>query len=155
MTGRLFIRTEASATIGLGHFMRCFAVAEAARARGIDVIFVMSPVPEFARPPCGRIGATLQTVGDFGADLSALPSVLLPRDWVVVDSYKATADYLGVLHRCARLAVIDDLNELDHFDCDLIVNAAMAAPREAYRAKSTARLLLGAEYALIRQEFLV
>jgi len=77
----------------------------------------------------------------------------MPDDWLLIDSYKATADYISAFRKIAHVAVIDDLNALDHYDCDLIINAALSAPREAYAAKSDARLLLGADYALIRREF--
>jgi spore coat polysaccharide biosynthesis predicted glycosyltransferase SpsG len=90
----------------------------------------------------------------FGDDIAGLASLLLPDDWLVIDSYKATADYVAALHKIARVAVVDDLDALERYDCDLIINPALSAPRESYAAKSDARLLLGAGYALIRREFL-
>ena len=140
--------------VGMGHFMRCFAIGEEARARGIDVTFLVNRAYDFQQQRCDAIGATLRTADALGSDAAQLDAMLAPDDWLLVDSYEATSEYLAALHRFARVAVIDDLNTFDRFDCDIVINAAMSASRDAYTSKSTARLLLGAKYALIRREFL-
>jgi UDP-2,4-diacetamido-2,4,6-trideoxy-beta-L-altropyranose hydrolase len=151
---RLFIRTEASNAVGMGHFMRCFAIGEEARTQGFGVTFLMSepavPVSERA----GRIGAEIEVVGvPVGADLAMIQDLALPNDWLLVDSYKATGEYIRALSKLAHVGVVDDLNALEAYDCDLIVNPALAADEALYRSKSQAQLLLGAPYALIRREF--
>ena len=150
---RLFIRTEASSQIGMGHFMRCFAIAEEARRQKIPVTFLLNHVDETIRNRCQPLGIITEPVSDFGSDVASMRSVIMAHEWVLVDSYKATADYLSSLRRFARLAVIDDLDALAHFDCDLLINPAIAAPQDSYVKKTSARLLLGAKYALIRREF--
>jgi len=154
MTGRLIIRTEASNAVGMGHFMRCFAIAEEARARGIDVRFILSSLSDPVVDRCRRIGATARATGSLpGEDVAAVAAMLKSDDWLLVDSYAATADYIATLHKAAHVAVIDDLAALVRYDCDLIVNAAQSASHSTYRARTRARLLLGASYALIRREF--
>jgi UDP-2,4-diacetamido-2,4,6-trideoxy-beta-L-altropyranose hydrolase len=153
MTGRLLIRTEASNAVGMGHFMRCFAVAEAARERKIVTHVLIDHISDAIRRRCVHIAARIDAMPTFGDDIEQLKAFLLPDDWLLIDSYKATDAYVAALHKVARVAVIDDLNALERYDCDLIINAAMSAPREAYAAKSGARLLLGPDYALIRREF--
>ena len=156
MTGRLLIRTEASNAVGMGHFMRCFAIAEEARARGIEVRFVVSALSDPVADRCRRIGATARATGTLpGEDAGIVAAMLKPEDWLVIDSYAATADYVAALHGCAHVAVIDDLAALARYDCDLIVNPAQAASHSTYRARTSAKLLLGAPYALIRREFRV
>ena len=151
---RLVIRTEASNAVGMGHFMRCFAIAEEARARGIAVTFAVSAPSDPVIARCRRIDAAIVATGALpGEDTEVVAGLLAPEDWLLVDSYAATSDYLAILRGKAHVAVIDDLVALDRYDCDLIVNAAQSAPREAYAARSGARLLLGAPYALIRREF--
>ncbi len=153
---RLFIRTEASAQIGMGHFMRCFAVAERASGRGLEVTFLMSEdVPAITRR-VDAIGAQVQVIGQaLGNDIEAIAACgIEPEDWLMVDSYKATQGYHRALHALARLAVVDDLNAFDTYDCDLLINAADAAFDMGYGNKTHAGLLLGASYAMIREEFL-
>ncbi len=149
---RLVIRTEASTSIGLGHFMRCFALAEAAREQGLAVTFVVNadaPVMERA----AAIGARVVTAPPPGQDFAELNAEVAPDDWVIVDSYAASADYLTALSARTRLAVIDDLDVLERFDCHVLVNPTPAAPADSYAAKSKAKLLLGPDYALVRSEF--
>jgi len=151
---RLFVRTEASNATGMGHFMRCFAIAEEARARGIEVRFILSALSDPVVDRCRRIGATARATGTLpGGDAAAVAAMLTPDDWLLVDSYAATADYIATLHRAAHVAVIDDLAALVRYDCDLIVNAAQSASASTYRARTRGKLLLGAPYALIRREF--
>ena len=154
MTGRLFIRTEASNAVGMGHFMRCFAIAEEARARGIEVRFVVSALSDPVADRCRRIGATARATGTLpGEDAGIVAAMLKPDDWLVIDSYQATAHYVAMLHQAAHIAMIDDLAALKTYDCDLIVNPAQSASHSTYRARTPAKLLLGAPYALIRREF--
>ncbi len=75
------------------------------------------------------------------------------QDWLVIDSYQATEEYIRSQSRAARVLVVDDLCALAAYDCDMIVNPAMAASEMLYDRKSTAKVLLGADYALIRAEF--
>ncbi len=154
MTGRLFVRTEASNAVGMGHFMRCYAIAEEARARGIEVIFLLSAISDLVAARCRRIGAEVRATGALPSDDGDIVAAMLSAsDWLLIDSYQATADYIAALHKAAHVGVVDDLTALPRYDCDLIVNAAQAASIEVYRARSSARLLMGADYALIRREF--
>ncbi|HTM80318.1 UDP-2,4-diacetamido-2,4,6-trideoxy-beta-L-altropyranose hydrolase [Asticcacaulis sp.] len=154
---RLLIRTEASSRIGMGHFMRCFAIAEMARAQGIKVIFLLNELGEAAMARLAVIGAQgVQVDGPLGGagDFLALTALNPTRDdWLLIDSYQATEDYIALQKNTVRVAVLDDLNALDRFDCDLIINPAPAARAVDYERKSRARLALGADYALIRKEF--
>ena len=151
---RLIVRTEASNAVGMGHFMRCFAIAEEARGRGVEVGFVVSSISDPVADRCRRIGAQARATGALpGEDTAIVAAMLRPDDWLLVDSYAATAGYIADLHKVSRVAVIDDLAALDHYDCDLIINAAQSASASTYRARSQAELLLGAPYALIRREF--
>ncbi|WP_155847283.1 PseG/SpsG family protein [Asticcacaulis sp. AC402] len=142
---RLLIRTEAGPEIGMGHFMRCFALAEEARARGIAVVFLINEISDAVRMRCRAVGATVEVVAGF----DALP--VTPGDRVVIDSYEATSAFISGI--AAPVAVIDDLENLDRYDCAVIVNPALAARPETYAGRTAAQLLLGPQYALIRREF--
>lgn len=149
---KLVIRTEASTLIGLGHFMRCFALAEAAREQSLAVTFVVNadaPVMDRAH----AIGARVVTAPSLGDDAAVMDAEIAPDDWVIVDTYAADASYLTALSARARLAVIDDLDVLERFDCRVLINPTPAAPRDSYSAKSKGKLLLGPDYALVRDEF--
>ncbi len=154
---RLFIRTEASPQIGMGHFMRCFAIAEEARGRGIDVTFMLNEIGEAVKARLDSIGAHCIAIdGSLGgtADFMAMSELDLTReDWLLIDSYAATEDYIALQRYAVRVAVIDDLNALERFDCELLINPAQAARATDYERKTRAKLMLGADFALIRKEF--
>ncbi len=152
---RLLVRTEASNAVGMGHFMRCFAIAEEARAQGFDVTFLMSEMSAPVVERASRIGATVEVIGAaVGADLEAIRAISLhSEDWLLVDSYKVGVDYIRVLSNLTRVVLMDDLNVLDRFDCAMVINPALATDEALYRQKSDAKLLLGADFALIRREF--
>lgn len=157
MPQRVFIRTEASSQIGMGHFMRCFAIAEEARGQGIEVTFLLNEVNDAVRARLAEIGAEgIAVDGVLGgaADFMAMSRLNVTRkDWLLIDSYAATDDYIALQKNAARVALIDDLNVLERFDCDLIINPAQSVRSVDYERKTRARLLLGADYALIRKEF--
>lgn len=151
---RLFIRNEASNATGMGHFMRCFAIAEEARAHDIEVTFLMSDPSAPVMQRAAKIGAAVMAVAaPLGEDIAEVSAQISPRDWLLIDSYKATADYVCRLGPRCHVAMLDDLDALETYACDLIINPALSAPRASYARKSSARLLLGADYALIRREF--
>ena len=154
---RLFIRTEASTAIGMGHFMRCFAIAEEARAQGWEVTFLLNEIRDAVAARIESIGAHGREVaGPLGyeGDFAILHELGVARpDWILVDSYQATEAFIHVLSNAAHVAVMDDLCLLDTYDGDLIINAAEAALAMPYARKSRAKCLLGAAYAQIRREF--
>ncbi len=151
---KLFFRTQASPQIGMGHFMRCYALAEAARAEGWEVTFLLDELSPAVAERLGVIGADGQATFCVVAAEGDLADVAFTRDdWLVIDSYDATADYIRDLTGRVRTAVLDDLNALGRFDCDLLINPAMAAPRMGYEARTSGRVLLGESYGLIRREF--
>lgn len=151
---RLFFRTQASPEIGMGHFMRCYALAEAARTDGWEVTFLLNALSPAVAERLGEIGADGEATSCAVAADGDLSDRRFSRDdWLVIDSYDATADYIRELTGRVRTAVLDDLNAVEGFDCDLLINPAMAAPRMGYEAKTSGRMLLGAPYGLIRREF--
>ncbi len=150
----LFIRTQASAQIGMGHFMRCFAIAEAARQRNIPVTFLLDALDAATFERIMSIGAEGQATGVPVAGEGDLEGVqIAAADWLLIDSYDATAEYLYALKDRVHSVVIDDLNALDSYACNLLINPALSASTMSYEAKTDARLLLGPAYALIRREF--
>ena len=145
--------TQASQEVGLGHFMRCYALAQEATARGMACTFVMPQASDFILERLHRIAARwLPRSGDDAWTQTAEPSV--DPAWWVVDSYQADLALLGQLREQGKLLVIDDLCALASYPCDLILNASGAAHELPYPRKSQgARLLLGPSFSLIRREF--
>jgi UDP-2,4-diacetamido-2,4,6-trideoxy-beta-L-altropyranose hydrolase len=157
MLGRIFFVTQASAQVGMGHFMRCYALAEEARATGSAVTFIMPPCPDVARDLIHRAGCELRAIEQLHLDqvLAALPAAT-PKsaEWVIIDSYQANSHWHDALRAHRQTLLIDDLGALNHYGADALLNPSESAGEDLYRAKGfTGRFLLGAKHACIRKEF--
>ena len=137
--GLLVVRTDATPAMGLGHAMRCLALAQAHRDAGGEVVFAMADPPE---PFAARLAAESIAVrpGATAAETAAIAHAAA-ADWVVVDGYHLGPEYEAALARVLR---IDD-HDADH-DADLIL-------RQGLGAREGERVLAGPRYALLRREF--
>lgn len=77
-------------------------------------------------------------------------------DWLVVDHYALDVKWETYLRRsCRQLAVLDDLADRDH-DCDLLLDPGVEPDlpsRYKQRVPRTTKLLIGPQFAILRQEF--
>lgn len=157
--GPLCIRADAGPSMGIGHLMRCLALAQAWQDRGGAVTVVTAP---------GQSALKSRLVGEGFAvhELEALPGTLADavetlatvaaHGWLVVDGYQFRTDYLLALKagKCRVLAV-DDLGAIDLEAADLVLNQNMQATADLYGGcVAASRLLLGSSFALLRRDFL-
>ena len=144
--------------MGVGHMMRCLALAEAWKLRGgLVVVLTHAEAP-----------ALLQRFRDAGLEVQPLQAVQGSLEeaaeavslaakyhakWIVLDGYHFTPNYCLALKAFGlRLLIIDDLADIDLSAADILLNQNAYAKLEMYPAPS--RLLLGSQYALLRPEFL-
>lgn len=162
-------RTDASIHTGIGHFMRCLALADVLRRNGAYIQFVCCDLPEHLRSllaerqyelrelplptteDCGH--QTVQSL-DAARTIEALSSVAW--DWLVVDHYGLFALWETAMRSLAKkILVVDDLADRAH-DCDLLLDQNFYSDMESrYQAKVPrhCKLLVGPRYALLREEF--
>jgi UDP-2,4-diacetamido-2,4,6-trideoxy-beta-L-altropyranose hydrolase len=152
---RALFRLDAGRTIGLGHALRCLALADELKSRGWSCRFALNPG---AAALVGSIAAfDHDTVEDDGF---ADPDRVAARagegwDLLVVDSYRLDADFETRARAFARaVLVIDDLADRRH-DADLLVDAtAGRAPRDyAELVPEAARVAVGPNHALLSPRF--
>lgn len=168
-------RVDAGERIGLGHAMRCLALADALRARGARTVFVTTALPEPTAAVLRARGHTVLPLADAGAIANGAPESELddgrqradalamqralqgigPLDWIVVDHY-----HLGLVWERAaagwarRRAVIDDHARRAH-DCDLLIDHNVSAQWAQYDGLLPPRALrlVGPRFALLRRQF--
>ena len=137
---RAFFRVEKGPSVGLGHVMRCTALAETLRAEGAAVTFVDAESTAGTRADadetCTRIAATANAE----ANANTEPT------WLVVDGYSFRAEYMqwvraGLSH--VRLAYIDDKRE--EMPYDLVLRGHLHFAPVHARGE-----LAGPAYALLR-----
>ena len=161
MKKALVIRADASTQIGIGHVMRCLALAQAWQDNEGHAIFLMAEVtPSLeARLQSGGMEAIHLSAQPGSADDAVQTSELAQQigaTWVVVDGYRFGADYQRAIkddNLC--LLFIDDNGHSDHYYADIVLNQNIYAHEGLYLNKEPyTQLLLGSRYVLLRREFL-
>jgi len=149
-------RTDGNDKIGLGHIVRCCALADMLKGEFDAYFYIKNPTPEIIR----EVQRYCISVYSISEDLSYLEE---SDDWiktlkgdeiVVLDGYNFGTDYqLLIKARGCRLVCIDDINAY-HFVCDVLINHAGGALAEEYSTEPYTKMFLGFKYALLRQPFL-
>lgn len=154
MMSTLLFGTHASRLSGMGHFMRCFALAEEARVRGIGSHFLLQRASEAMCDRLQSIGASWHEAGPAWID-ACVSHPCDEKAWWIIDCADITAQSLGRLRRKARVLYFDDACALERYDCDIVVNASPAALSMPYaqRTDASTRLLAGPPYSMVRREF--
>lgn len=157
----LFVRADASTTIGTGHVMRMLALAQAWRRRGGEAIFVCSECPTELQERLKREGFAVHVLNASPGseeDLRAFLEILLEADKprVALDNYHFNCDYQTAVRQVAsRLLLVDDYAHLDQYNCDILLNQNLGANSLGLKEKAGgAQLLLGSKFILLREEFL-
>jgi spore coat polysaccharide biosynthesis predicted glycosyltransferase SpsG len=137
---RLLIHTQASDAVGHGHVLRCLALADAARRRGLEVRFAA---------PDRTTTEVLARYGEQGLD----PGSETPR-WVIRDlpAGSPAASVRGEVSGGSRVLLLDDSGPARCLAT--LTSDAMMTPERARRLPHGAdtRYLYGLEYAPLRRE---
>jgi UDP-2,4-diacetamido-2,4,6-trideoxy-beta-L-altropyranose hydrolase len=157
----LLVRADTGPEIGMGHAMRCLAVAQAWRGRGAPCVLWAhaDTLSGFATRLRDEGIETVHLEAERGSldDARRVAEVAVARRaaWTLVDGYRFDAPYQEVLAGAgSRVAWMDDCGRLGSFHADLVVNPNAAASEEWYaRRQPRTRVLLGPRYAPLRREF--
>jgi UDP-2,4-diacetamido-2,4,6-trideoxy-beta-L-altropyranose hydrolase len=159
--GNLIIRAEASTEIGIGHVMRCFALAQAWQDSGGCSSFVMAEGSALLEARLKSEEMEVMYLSDQPGsmdDASRTADLAHERNasWVVVDGYAFGAVYQQVIKDSGkRLLFVDDYGRAEHYCADIVLNQNIHAEEDLYtNRESYTKLLLGARYVLLRREFL-
>jgi spore coat polysaccharide biosynthesis predicted glycosyltransferase SpsG len=147
--GTVLVRCDVGPSYGIGHLMRCVALAEEYAVRGFAVVFSadVESVP-FARDQLqgrgfGWVAPPETTDG--------LVEQALAAELVVVDSYVLPRDaYTGVRRVRPTLALVD--GDPAGKDGDLVVDQNIGAELDDWRLPEGTTRLAGLDYALMRDE---
>lgn len=146
---KIAIRADGNFEVGLGHLIRCFALAEMLKDR-FEVDFFCVTIPENILSSFNKSGYRVNIIkSDF--EMSDFNS---SHRLIVLDGYHFTSEYQLFLKNIGfKLICIDDLYEID-FYADLIINHAPTALKEKYKHQYYTDFALGLDFALLRPMFL-
>lgn len=158
--GRLLIRVDASVTIGVGHVMRCLALAQAWHDRGGDTCFVSALLSSSLQERIATEGFEYIPVNSPAGneqDATALLSLAEHRDAqvLILDGYHFDAKYQATIANFRSTTLtIDDDGRLPVYRSSFVLNQNPSVSEETYpNISKHTRLLLGSQYALLRREF--
>lgn len=160
MSKTLIIRADASTKIGSGHLMRCIAIAQFYKSNIGNVIFITHCTNDALVTRIIDYGfqvVRLEKAYQDPDDLEITKRILCDNSgsWIVLDGYHFDPAYqLHLKEKNCRLLVIDDMNHLDHYYADIVLNQNINAEKISYSCEQDSRLLLGTRYVLLRNEFL-
>lgn len=159
-SGGLLIRVDASPEIGAGHFMRCFALAQAWSDEVGHVSFLSAGLADGLKVRLVEEGMELLEMNaDPGSSADAEitvreAGVSNPR-WIVIDGWKFGPEFQrSVAGPGRKIMTIDDFGRSDSGIADLILDQNYTADASRYPLRRPSdRLLLGTDFVLLRREF--
>ncbi len=166
------IRVDAGLSIGLGHLMRCIALADELKKNGALITFIcQSCIGDLEKLITSRGYGLIKIETNFLHDNSVIDSnwlkdaretkkalsILEGVDWLVVDHYGIDAKWEKFIRPMVNsILVIDDLANRTH-DCELLLDQNLHIDGDTryknYVGKDV-RQLIGPSFALLRQEFI-
>ena len=167
-------RVEAGTTSGIGHLMRCLALAQALDENSADVEFIMDQSSRdlalTRRDWVGRIRVIPDAVRTTSVEeipwiqeqLSQSPTTPgqltgQPNTLFILDGYQFSSHYREQLKSALKIPLVlfDDCNDSGELHADLIINAAPHAIELNYPATAPGAVLcLGPANQILRREFL-
>lgn len=156
---RIFIRVDGNSVLGLGHIMRCYAIAAALRKIGVDSCFLVADKDSVSAMAGRNFG-----VWELGSEWNDLDKEtdllvkLIQREKIkllLVDSYYVSEEYLKTLRSYTKVAYLTGMNCFT-YPADILINYHIYAEKLGYRQQydNSTKLILGCDYVPLRREFL-
>lgn len=171
---RVMFRVDSSPNIGIGHVMRCIALSAKLKEFNWECFFftkdldgnLFNEISELSNHvtyipcdntyiPSNEYDRWLSSTEEYDAK-ECIKKIDDIFDVIVVDSYSLSCSWESLVRPyCKKLVVLDDLANRVH-DCDVLIDVTLGRLPVDYNGlvSSDSVLLLGVNFALIRQEFI-
>lgn len=155
MKKRVVIRAEGGTEKGLGHIIRCIALAEMLCTE-YEILFLtnyLSPDIVFLLRNAGAVYIKTNSFQDAVSEWAQLQPHLLTGDIVVFDGYCFVTDIQQMVKTAGfPLVCIDDIHAFP-FVADVVINHAGGFSEKDYQLSTETVLYCGMEYGLVREPF--
>jgi UDP-2,4-diacetamido-2,4,6-trideoxy-beta-L-altropyranose hydrolase len=149
------IRADGGTDMGMGHIVRCIALAEMLREK-FDVKFILQETDTnvFAYIESQGFQVTrIPRTKKFDTESTYIVDYLRQNSLVVLDGYHFKTDYQKAIKSAGHfLVAIDDLHQWDQL-ADIVINHGGYVDAGQYHCAPSTKLLLGYKYLLLRKEF--
>lgn len=155
---RIGIRADGNSHTGMGHIMRCLVIAKEFIRRNIETIFLVKydeklieilnkNKVKYEIIKSQNLKDEAKIVCDFIKKLKL--------EGILIDSYWISNEYLKEIYYNTNLLVSIDDNNLYDYPSHIILNANIYAKDLNYKLiNPNTKLLLGCDYAILRDEFI-
>lgn len=154
----IVFRVAASETIGIGHLVRCFALAQQFRQQKLACRFLLSEAAAAIANQLDNFNFPITTISSQNAltgELDSIHSVAGESDWLVIDGYEFSAAYRQQLSELGfKLLWLDDWAEPEPAHVAAILNSGAGVSAAAYNQQpANTKLFVGPAYHPLRPEF--
>ncbi len=146
---RALLRCDATASGGVGHLVRCLALAEAARDAGWQVTIAGSVDVPLGRRLVERAGIQVVDAGESAEDLVEVAAAH-DADVLHADHYSLPPDLRPAAGRRGILFSSIEDDDFGRRPADLVVDPTLGAELHPRPQDGSTRVLLGARYAPVR-----
>lgn len=150
---KVYFRTDANPEIGMGHLVRCSALASMIKDE-FEIGFITKNTPDTVlKKFLPQSYKTIKAGEDEFASLSE-NEILDSANILVLDNYAFDADYQNEIKRSGvKVVYIDDLIGFN-YNVDVIINQAENIKETDYKTRTKVKFCLGTQYLLLREPFL-
>jgi UDP-2,4-diacetamido-2,4,6-trideoxy-beta-L-altropyranose hydrolase len=153
---KIIIRADGGTSIGMGHIVRCLALADMLK-HNFTIVFAIQQPNKNVINLVNTIASTiisLDITADYTMDAINLSKHVNSNDIVVIDGYHFKTEYQKIIKSCGcKLVAIDDLHNWHHV-ADAIINHSAGMSKDLYSAETYTKFCIGLDYVLLRKEFL-
>jgi len=149
----ILFRTNGGKETGLGHVMRCLSLAKALSVKCSEEAVIFRTNEEI-RTLITENGFDFQPSEKYTQQEAEVIRAQNPK-MILFDSYLADTDYLRTIKQNVLLVQFDDNNDIyTPVVADVVINGNIHAQNLEYESETKkAKLLLGPEYLIMREEY--
>ena len=156
MKQAIIIRADGGTAIGMGHIVRCLALADML-TNDFEITFAVQNPTQSALAAIHSITTniiSLPATTNYTDDAQHFTTTLKSNEIVVLDGYHFKTEYQqAIKYKGCKLVAIDDLHSW-HQLADVVINHAEGVTKTMYSAQAYTQFCLGIDYVLLRKTFL-